>query len=342
VESDNRLLQAALPVMDQLGADLACTDISAVLAVGDECRILARRPSGPSEAVRLDAVTIAEGYGWARETVGNNGLGAAINRRIPALVQGIEHSVDEFATMTTAGAPVRDPRTGQVIGLLALVCPAEASDQLLLPMASRAARDIEQRLLRDPSSFDRLVRAKFLDARRRTRSPLAGVSRSALLFNAMAARHLREADHAPLWAHVSHNLGIRGTVKTRFSTADGYTLNFSLEPILEGWEVAGALIRFAVPGIDATSQGPRTARSFHPAFGWDSLTVAEHSVVGLVAAGLTNREVAQRLLLSMQTVDSHVRHVYRKLDINSRLDLIRMVTARSLGDPPLATAADVA
>ena len=68
--------------------------------------------------------------------------------------------------------------------------------------------------------------------------------------------------------------------------------------------------------------------------------MAEHSVVKLVVEGLTNREVAVKLFLSIHTVDSHLRHVYRKLDINSRFDLVRMVTARSLGD--LVSAAAVA
>ena len=341
-ESDAHFLQAAMPIIERLGADLRSTQISAVLAAGDACRIVARRSPSPLDEMRLDDLKLSDGYQWALETAGISGLGAAMSRKSPALVQGIEHFADVLATMTTAGAPVHDPRTGQIVGVLGLVCPAEVTNQLLLPMVTRATREIEQRLLTDASSFDRLVQAKFLDARRRTRSPLAGVSRTALLVNSAAVRHLHEADRVALWACVSDNLGIRETVKTRFSTADGCTLNLSLEPILEGGEVAGALIRFAVPGLNAPSQRSRAARSSHPRFGWESLTVAEHSVVELVAAGLTNREVAVRLFLSIHTVDSHLRHVYRKLDINSRLDLVRLVMARALSDPTLAAAADVA
>jgi DNA-binding CsgD family transcriptional regulator len=337
-ESDSRFSQAAMPIVERLGGDLAATQFSVVLACEDRCRIVARRTPGPLEEVRLDVLKLSLGYLWNVRSVGINGLGAAFCSRTPTLVEGIEHFVDALSSIATAGAPVHDPRTGHVAGVLALVCPLEASNQLLLPMATQAAREIEQRLLSDTSSLDRLVQAKFLDARRRTRSPLAGVSRTTLLINSAAARHLREADRAPLWACVSHNLGIRGTVKTRFSTADGCTINLSMEPILEGGEVAGALIRFAVPGLDASSQRSHASRSFHPAFGWESLTMAEHSVVKLVVEGLTNREVAVKLFLSIHTVDSHLRHVYRKLDINSRFDLVRMVTARSLGDPVSAAA----
>jgi DNA-binding CsgD family transcriptional regulator len=342
-ESDTLFLQAAMPIVDRLGGDLASTQISVVLAAGDHCRIVARRASGPLEEAQLDVLKFSSGYLWSIEDVGVNGLGAAFSVKTPTLVQGIEHFADALAALATAGAPVHDPRTGQVAGVLALVCPGEASNQLLLPMATRAAREIEQRLLSDSAGFDRLVQAKFLDARRRTRSPLAGITRTALLVNSAAARHLSETDRSPLWACVSHNIGSRGTVKTRFSTADGCAINLSLEPILEGGEMAGALIRFADSGLKAPSKRSRASRTIHPAFGWESLTVAEHSVVELVAAGLTNREAAVRLFLSIHTVDSHLRHVFWKLDINSRLDLVRMVTARSVApQPPLVAAADVA
>lgn len=52
-----------------------------------------------------------------------------------------------------------------------------------------------------------------------------------------------------------------------------------------------------------------------------ALTTAELAVARLVADGRTNREVADRLFLSPHTVNSHLRHVFTKLGINSRVDL---------------------
>ncbi|GHD19628.1 helix-turn-helix transcriptional regulator [Streptomyces violarus] len=57
--------------------------------------------------------------------------------------------------------------------------------------------------------------------------------------------------------------------------------------------------------------------------GWDSLTLAELRVVRLVAQGLTNRIVAQRLFLSPHTVDTHLRHAFAKLGVSSRVELTR-------------------
>jgi DNA-binding CsgD family transcriptional regulator len=57
--------------------------------------------------------------------------------------------------------------------------------------------------------------------------------------------------------------------------------------------------------------------------GWSALTTSELTVARLVAEGLTNREVAERLFVSPHTVNSHLRHVFAKLGINSRVELAR-------------------
>ena len=55
--------------------------------------------------------------------------------------------------------------------------------------------------------------------------------------------------------------------------------------------------------------------------GWASLTDAELRVVSGVARGMTNRGLAEELHLSRHTVDAHLKHVYLKLDIHSRVEL---------------------
>ena len=59
--------------------------------------------------------------------------------------------------------------------------------------------------------------------------------------------------------------------------------------------------------------------------GWDSLTDAELRVVTLIAQGVTNRDVAARLHLSLHTVKTHIRNAFAKLGINSRTELTRFV-----------------
>ena len=61
-----------------------------------------------------------------------------------------------------------------------------------------------------------------------------------------------------------------------------------------------------------------------PAFGWDSLTDTERRVADLVAQGLSNRQVANRVFLSTHTVAFHLRHIFCKLGITSRVQLARI------------------
>jgi len=58
--------------------------------------------------------------------------------------------------------------------------------------------------------------------------------------------------------------------------------------------------------------------------GWAAMTCSELAVVRLVADGLTNREVAERLYVSPHTVNGHLRHAFDKLGINSRVALTRI------------------
>jgi DNA-binding CsgD family transcriptional regulator/tetratricopeptide (TPR) repeat protein len=60
-----------------------------------------------------------------------------------------------------------------------------------------------------------------------------------------------------------------------------------------------------------------------PVSGWDSLTKTERTVAEYVASGLTNRQVANQLFVSPHTVGFHLRQIYRKLEIRSRIDLVR-------------------
>ena len=214
LEQDSPLARAAKPVVDQLGADLAFTEISVVLS-GERGRVVARRAPGPLEEAQLDQLTFSPGYFWDMAYAGTNGVSGAFANRSPLMVQGDEHFADVLTTMATAGAPIRDPRTAQVLGVLALVCSVGAANSLLLPMVSRAVYEVEQRLLDGSSILDRVVQERFLTPRRQTRGPLAAVSPRTLLTNAAAARMLAAADRPRLWDFASSNLSAADKIKQR-------------------------------------------------------------------------------------------------------------------------------
>jgi DNA-binding CsgD family transcriptional regulator len=77
-------------------------------------------------------------------------------------------------------------------------------------------------------------------------------------------------------------------------------------------------------------RGPRSkhrqARS-----GWDSLTPAETQIAALVEEGLSNPDIAAKLLLSRRTVATHVSHILKKLGVHSRTDIAREAALRTIG-----------
>jgi DNA-binding CsgD family transcriptional regulator len=73
--------------------------------------------------------------------------------------------------------------------------------------------------------------------------------------------------------------------------------------------------------------------------GWASLTQAEHRIALLVAGGLTNRLIAQRLTLSRHTVDAHLKHTFTKLAIHSRVDLT-VLAIKHRGSPAITAKDD--
>jgi DNA-binding CsgD family transcriptional regulator len=65
-----------------------------------------------------------------------------------------------------------------------------------------------------------------------------------------------------------------------------------------------------------------------PGHGWDALTPAELAVALNVGRGMTNREAAEALFVSPHTIGAHMRHVFDKLGIRSRVELAHLVSAR--------------
>lgn len=79
--------------------------------------------------------------------------------------------------------------------------------------------------------------------------------------------------------------------------------------------------------------GPRTAHS-RAQTGWDSLTSTERAVVDLAAEGLTNPQIGERLFVSRRTVQTHLGHVFAKLELSSRTELAVAVTRRDSAGRP--------
>ena len=118
-----------------------------------------------------------------------------------------------------------------------------------------------------------------------------------------AAAALRQPRRAVAWGYAA-----RHQVEPARSLPDGWVRRGDLTP--EGRDAVDAL--FSVTPSETPSP-------------FDVLTSAERQVADRVADGLTSRQIAGELFVSPRTVDAHLSHIYRKLDINTRARLAAMV-----------------
>jgi DNA-binding CsgD family transcriptional regulator len=115
--------------------------------------------------------------------------------------------------------------------------------------------------------------------------------------------------------------GDRGQARDAFTRAvDVYT------SLGAAADVARVQAAFRAHGIRRGSHAKhRRAQS-----GWDSLTATEIKIAAFVQEGLSNPEIAARLMLSRRTVATHVSHILKKLDVHSRTDIAREAALRTI------------
>ena len=72
--------------------------------------------------------------------------------------------------------------------------------------------------------------------------------------------------------------------------------------------------------------------------GVDSLTASEHRIASMAADGMSNRDIAQALFVTVKTVEMHLGHVYQKLNLTGRTELATALRDNSAGTLPSSQA----
>src|SRR4051794_23548283 len=146
VDDDTLLARAAEPVLLEI-ADLFATEPVSVILCDSEGVVLSRRTGDPGLEHHLNRVWLAPGFSYAERFVGTNGIGTALEARGPAQVFGHEHYVERLEELACAGAPIRHPLSGKVLGIVDLTCWQRDAGPLLVATAATLTRRIEEMLL---------------------------------------------------------------------------------------------------------------------------------------------------------------------------------------------------
>jgi transcriptional regulator of acetoin/glycerol metabolism len=143
---DCPLVAAAGPVLRELTDGLADETVGVILTSADGV-VLTRMSSSRRLNTALDSVLLAPGYSYSEESVGTNGIGTALETRIPTLVTGAEHYADWLGDFACAGVPIIHPISGVLMGALDLTGWHTAGGPMLATLARSATNQIQTRLL---------------------------------------------------------------------------------------------------------------------------------------------------------------------------------------------------
>jgi DNA-binding CsgD family transcriptional regulator len=207
------------------------------------------------------------------------------------------------------------------------------------------------RIAQDPSSelpprldgrhTDELLLEGFVRARRRFRGPIVAISDRTMITNAGASELMQPADRRLLWQWAQSPACAATGWEATFQLANGVSVQGQGQPVeFEGLLVGVVLHMLISPPASrnvASSRGTQGLDSGGMSFttvpmvdtallsGWSDLTDSERTVAEVVGRGFTNKQTGRRLFMSPHTVDYHLRRVYRKLGISSRVELARLL-----------------
>ncbi|MFJ8017921.1 GAF domain-containing protein [Streptomyces sp. NPDC096339] len=149
-------LREILPVLRE-GLLPALDEALHIMVVADADGRLLWREGHSSILRKADRLGFAVGADWDEAVVGTNGVGTALVARRPVQVFSAEHFVSSHHDWTCAGAPVRDPRDGRLLGVVDVSGPLATMHPATLAWVSSVARLAERELrVRHLESLERL------------------------------------------------------------------------------------------------------------------------------------------------------------------------------------------
>ncbi|MDN5716551.1 MAG: GAF domain-containing protein [Janibacter sp.] len=138
--------------LDRITAELtphlqSVVDSGHLIVVADADGHVLWRLGRPGVRGLADELGFVAGSEWTEGNVGTNAIGTALVLGEPVHIQGAEHFVEAHARWGCSAAPLRDPWTGRVVGVVDISGPRTAMHPSLLATASMAARLASMELL---------------------------------------------------------------------------------------------------------------------------------------------------------------------------------------------------
>ncbi|OZE92191.1 diguanylate cyclase [Rhodococcus sp. 15-2388-1-1a] len=230
-------------ILDDLarGLESVVQDGDNILVVADRHGRVLWRSGSTAVLDRADDLGFVEGANWAEDSVGTNAIGTALVSRRAVQIFSAEHYVRSHHSWTCAGAPIRDPRTGQVLGAIDVSGPAKTVHPTTIALVDAVARLAESQL--------REIHRSTLDRLRSVAAPMLARLQSPAL-----------AVDANGWVAAVESVALRNRILLPEDLATGRfwlpTLGVcDFEPLPGGW-----LVRPAGPADSSVADSGNTTR----------------------------------------------------------------------------------
>jgi transcriptional regulator of acetoin/glycerol metabolism len=260
IDADTRLVQAAKPVLDRLERELADARMTAILTDA-QAWVVDRRAGERSLNSYLDKVLLAPGFSYAEKFIGTNGIGTALEEKRAFHVFGGEHFVDRLQTLSCAGAPIRDPISGNVVGIIDVTCWRADATLLMSVLVQEAARDIEGRLFELSCERERALLQEFLATCRRTKRPVLSLSDDLTITNVGAAHLLDHDDYAIVRERAVELAGSTRETAGEVLLSGGQLARLRCRPVTSHSGIAGTIVEIQLTHESGPRPGAGTPRT---------------------------------------------------------------------------------
>ncbi|KAA9160123.1 GAF domain-containing protein [Amycolatopsis acidicola] len=257
-DEESLLVRSARPILDNLCEELAAHPVAVLLTDADGLVVSRRSVDGALNS-GLDRISLAPGYSYAEDSIGTNGIGTTLECQQPVLVSGFEHFNSRLAEFECAGVPIYHPVRGNLFGVLDLTSWTGTPGPLLLTLARRTARQIEEAMLSGTGARELALFREYLTSCRRGSGAILAVNEDVVMVNNHARELYDVTDRAALISHAADVAGAAKPVTVLADLPSGVVARLEYRPVYTGSVLAGGVFRVKNHAGAQRTAGPAEA-----------------------------------------------------------------------------------
>jgi transcriptional regulator of acetoin/glycerol metabolism len=257
LDKSSRLVRCSQPIIERLSEETADIPLSIALTDG-KARVLSRVDTSKTIGILLDNVSFAPGFDYAEGHVGTNGVGTVFESGQPIHIVGPEHFHERLQSFACAGAPIRDPLSGRVEGVLDISCLTEHSSPLMHSLVKSAAQNIERNLLLDRSHRQQALFEAFVRVDSRSKTAVIAMDGSVVISNALAQTLFDAAEQRTIQEHARYLMAHSNRAVDQIELPSGKVVRLRATRLAPSTDAAGMVVEVALRE-DAPATAPQSA-----------------------------------------------------------------------------------